>query len=234
VIDANRLSGLLSDYDISLSSEQYRQLDIYAQMLVDWNERMNLTAITDPAEMEIKHFLDSLLAAKHFSGTEKVIDVGTGAGFPGMVLKIAHPELDLYLLDSLDKRLCFLEAVSNAIGAPCRLIHARAEDAGHFPELRDSFDVATARAVAPMNVLCEFCLPFVRPGGRFVALKGAAADDELGSAGNALNELCGEVSEQHSCSLPDGSSREIVVISKTVSTPDRYPRRAPAIKKKPL
>lgn len=234
MINSERLAGMLAGYDITLTAEQYRKLDVYAQMLVEWNEKMNLTAITSPEEIEIRHFLDSLLAARHLKEGERVIDVGTGAGFPGMVLKIARPDIELCLLDSLDKRLTFLEAVANAIDAPCQLIHARAEDAGRQQEMRDSFDVATARAVAPLNVLSEFCLPFVREGGRFIALKGAAAEDELSSARKALDELCGEVTEQHSHILPDGSEREILIIFKTAPTPERYPRRAPAIKKKPL
>jgi len=234
MINIDRLSGQLAQYDISLTSDQFRKLDVYAQMLVEWNQRINLTAITDPEEIENKHFLDSLLATKHLRGDERIIDVGTGAGFPGMVLKIACPTLDLFLLDSLDKRLGFLEAVADAVDAPCNLIHARAEDAGHFDELRESFDIATARAVAPLNILCEFCLPFVRDGGRFLALKGSAAEDELQSAQNALCELSATIDSCHSYALPDSSEREILIISKTGSTPDRYPRRAPAIKKKPL
>ncbi len=234
MIDAERLAARLAEYGLTLSEEQFRQLDTYARMLVEWNEKMNLTAITEPEEIETKHFLDCLLAARLLEGNERVIDVGTGAGFPGMVLKIAHPGIKLCLLDGLDKRLTFLAAVCDEIGAECELIHARAEDAGHDSRLRERFDAATARAVAPLNVLAEFCLPFVRTGGRFIAMKGSAAADELAAAGNALRELHGNVKAAERHTLPDGSDREIIVIEKMEPTPDRYPRRAPAIKKRPL
>lgn len=234
MIDAKRLAARLGEYDIVLTDEQYQQLDRYAEMLVEWNEKMNLTAITEPEEIEIKHFLDCLLAARMLKGGEKVIDVGTGAGFPGMVLKIACPDIELTLLDSLDKRLGFLQAVCREIGVKCRTVHARAEDGGHDAALRESFDAACARAVAPLNVLSEFCLPFVRVGGRFLAMKGSAAADELSEARNAFSELGGELLQTEHYTLPDGSEREILLIEKTASTPERYPRRAPAIKKKPL
>ena len=234
MIDFARFSALLADYDITLTEHQLNQLDRYAELLVEWNKVMNLTAITEPQEIEVKHFLDCLIAAKHLKGDEKVIDVGTGAGFPGIVLKIACPNIELCLLDSLDKRLAFLDNVLNEIGADAQLVHARAEDAGHDPKLRELFDVSTARAVAPLNILCEYCLPFVRVGGRFVAMKGSAADDELNSAQNAVTETGGELSLQKDYTLPDNSERSILEITKNVPTPERYPRRAPAIKKKPL
>lgn len=234
MIDFARFAALLADYDIILTEQQLTQLDKYAEMLVEWNKVMNLTAITEPQEIETKHFLDCLIASKHFKGDEKVIDVGTGAGFPGIVLKIACPTIDLCLLDSLDKRLSFLDSVLDAIGADAQLVHARAEDAGHDPKLREAFDIGTARAVAPLNILCEYCLPFVKVGGRFVALKGSAADDELTAAQKAISETGGEFSLQKEYSLPDGSERAVLEIVKTIPTPERYPRRAPAIKKKPL
>lgn len=234
MIDFARFTALLSDYDITLTDRQLEQLDKYAELLVEWNEVMNLTAITEPQEIEIKHFLDCLIAAKHFKGDEKVIDVGTGAGFPGVVLKIACPDIELCLLDSLDKRLTFLDNVLDAIGADAQLVHARAEDAGHDPKLREKFDVSTARAVAPLNILCEYCLPFVKTGGRFISLKGSAADDELTAAEKAIAETGGVLSSQKEYTLPDGSERAIIEIDKISSTPERYPRRAPAIKKKPL
>ena len=233
MIDAARLAKRLDNYGIALNKEQYQQLDIYAQLLVEWNEKMNLTAITEPEEIENKHFLDSLQLTKHIS-SGSVIDVGTGAGFPGMVLKIACPQVELYLLDGLEKRLAFLEKVADEIGAECTLMHGRAEDAGHDPALRGSFDAATARAVAQMNVLCEYCMPFVRVGGVFAAMKGSAASEELEQAENAVALLGGVTGKGHPYLLPDGSEREIVIVNKTTETPDKYPRRAPAIKKKPL
>lgn len=235
MIDFARFTALLADYDINLTEQQLCQLDKYAEMLVEWNKVMNLTAITDPQEIETKHFLDCLIASKHLKGDESVIDVGTGAGFPGIVLKIACPGIKLCLLDSLDKRLTFLDKVLDAIGADAQLVHARAEDAGHDTKLREAFDVSTARAVAPLNILCEYCLPFVRVGGRFIAMKGSAADDELTSAQKAIAETGGEFSLQKEYTLPDDSGeRSVLEITKLSPTPERYPRRAPAIKKKPL
>lgn len=234
MIDFVSFSALLANYDIVLSEHQLKQLDRYAELLVEWNEVMNLTAITDPQEIEVKHFLDCLITSKHLNGSESIIDVGTGAGFPGVVLKIACPDIKLCLLDSLDKRLNFLDNVLKEIGASAQLIHARAEDAGHFAELRESFDAATARAVAPLNILCEYCMPFVKECGRFIALKGSAADEELTAAANAIKETGGTLTVRKDYTLPDGSERTVLEIAKTSSTPERYPRRAPAIKKKPL
>lgn len=234
MIDIVRLAKRLSEYDIYLTDEKLDKLEIYAQMLVEWNAKMNLTAITAAEDIENRHFLDSLLLTKHLKGNERLIDVGTGAGFPGMVLKIACPELDVCLLDSLDKRLVFLQAVANAVNAPCHLVHARAEDAGHFAELREKFDIATARAVAPLNVLCEICLPFVTAEGRFLAMKGSAAEDEIQASEAALASLMATVDRRFFASLPDGSERETIIIRKTGETPERYPRRAAAIKKRPL
>jgi len=234
MIDFSRFKAFLADYDLTLTDRQLEQLDIYAEMLVEWNKVMNLTAITDPQEIETKHFLDCLIASKHFKGDEKVIDVGTGAGFPGIVLKIACPSISLCLLDSLDKRLNFLDKVLDAIGADAKLVHSRAEDAGHDPRLREHFDISTARAVAPLNILCEYCLPFVREGGRFIAMKGSAADDELTAAQNAITETGGSLSLMKEYNLPDSSERAVLEIIKVSPTPKRYPRRAPAIKKKPL
>lgn len=234
MIDIVRLAKRLSEYDIYLTDEKLGKLEIYAQMLVEWNAKMNLTAITAAEDIENRHFLDSLLLTKHLKGNEHLIDVGTGAGFPGMVLKIACPELDVCLLDSLDKRLVFLQAVANAVNAPCHLVHARAEDAGHFAELRGKFDIATARAVAPLNVLCEICLPFVTAEGRFLAMKGQAAEDEIQASEAALASLMATVDGRFFTSLPDGSERETIIIRKTGETPERYPRRAAAIKKRPL
>lgn len=234
MIDFARFLALLADYDIVLTAHQLEQLNRYAELLVEWNEVMNLTAITDPQEIEIKHFLDCLIAAKHLNGSERLIDVGTGAGFPGVVLKIAHPNIELCLLDSLDKRLGFLDRVLKEIGASAQLMHARAEDAGHSAELRESFDASTARAVAPLNILCEYCMPFVKEGGKFIALKGSAAEEELAAAENALHETGGTLTNRKDYTLPDGSERTVFEITKTAPTPERYPRRAPAIKKKPL
>ncbi len=233
MIDSRRLQNRLEKHGIMLTDRQLEQLDIYARLLVEWNEKINLTAITEPEEIENKHFLDSLLLTKQIS-RGRVIDVGTGAGFPGMVLKIACPQVELFLLDGLEKRLRFLDKVKREIGVECETMHGRAEDAGHMPELREQFDYATARAVAPLNVLSEFCLPFVRIGGSFCAMKGGSAADETEQAANAIALLGGEIADRSSYQLPDGSEREIVTVTKTATTAEKYPRRAPVIKKKPL
>ncbi|MBQ4313787.1 MAG: 16S rRNA (guanine(527)-N(7))-methyltransferase RsmG, partial [Clostridia bacterium] len=162
MINCARMCDIAAKYDVLLGDNQLSQLDTYAKLLVSWNEVMNLTAITQAEEIEEKHFLDCLLAARFINDGASIIDVGTGAGFPGMVLKIAQPSIRLTLLDSLDKRLGFLREVCDEIGADAEFLHLRAEEAGRLPEHREQYDIATARAVAPLNVLAEFCLPLVK------------------------------------------------------------------------
>lgn len=234
MIDKERLLNKSAAYDISLSDNQLNQLGIYAEMLVDWNSRMNLTAITEPEEIETKHFLDCLLASRLITENDNVADVGTGAGFPGMVMKIFCPKAEITLIDSLEKRLGFLENVAAELRLNVRCIHGRAEDVGHAGSLRQSFSVTTARAVAPLNVLAEYCLPLTAVGGRMIAMKGKTAEDEINAASIAIELLGGKLENEYSFTLPDNSERDIVVIRKISNTPDKYPRRAPVIKKKPL
>ena len=166
------LKNYIPEHAEPLSEEQYAQLERYAELLVEWNEKMNLTAITDPEGIAVKHFLDCLAYLKRANIPEgaRVADVGTGAGFPGVVLKIARPDIKLVLIDSLQKRLNFLDTVLNEIGVKATLVHARAEDAGHDKKLRESFDFVTARAVANLAVLSEYCIPLVKGGGHFIAV----------------------------------------------------------------
>ena len=234
MINKERMSKKAAAFEIELSQTQLEQLDIYARMLVKWNEIMNLTAITEPEEIETKHFLDCILTADLYNDDDSVADVGTGAGFPGMVLKIMRPNMRITLIDSLEKRLNFLNNVASELGLKIKCIHGRAEDVGHEDGLRESFTVTTARAVASMNMLAEFCLPLTMVGGRMVAMKGKTADDELKLAENALNILGGTIESERSLILPDNSERQIIVVKKSFATPEKYPRRAPAIKKKPL
>lgn len=234
MIDRDRLINKTAPYDIRLSEKQLNQLDMYAEMLIEWNSRMNLTAITEPEEIETKHFLDCLLAANLITKDDNVADVGTGAGFPGMIMKIFCPEAKITLIDSLDKRLGFLENVADELELSVRCIHGRAEDVGHVDLLRQSFTVTTARAVAPLNVLAEFCLPLTAVGGRMIAMKGRTAEDEIYAASDAIKLLGGIIENEYSFTLPDNSERDIVVIRKVSDTPEKYPRRAPVIKKKPL
>ncbi len=243
MIDKALLCELASEYGVTVDETACAKLDRYAELLVEWNEKMNLTAITDPIGITVKHFADSLAALPLLPEKQGIslIDVGTGAGFPGIPLAIVRPDIKLTLLDSLNKRLVFLEAVCDELGIPVQRIHARAEEGGRKPELRDSFDVATARAVAALPVLLEYCLPFVRPGGCFLALKGPDSDEEHRASGNALSRLCGKTVGVHKLLLPkqphDGleqQERRVFVFEKTAPTPPAYPRASAKIAKAPL
>ena len=178
---------------LPISDDIKEKLCVYADMLCDWNEKINLTAITDPEGIAVKHFLDSMMIFKYaeIPVGASVIDVGTGAGFPGVVMKIVRPDIKLTLLDSLAKRINFLNELCQALNIEVTTVHSRAEDVPNG--LRESFDIATARAVANMRVLSEYCMPYVKVGGSFVALKGAAASEELNEAKGAIKVLGGEL-----------------------------------------
>ena len=216
----------------------------YAEMLVAANARTNLTRIVDPAGIAVRHFLDSLtvlLAYPDLSEGARLADIGTGAGVPGLPLKIVRPDLDLTLIDSLGKRLTFLDEVVRELGlAPVTLVHARAEDAGRDPVHRERYDLVTARAVATLPILLEWCAPLVRVGGRFVALKSADMDAERDAARNALPILGVRLVRDLSLALPpetpDGEpqGRRVLVYERTRPTPPRFPRRPAEIKAKPL
>jgi 16S rRNA (guanine527-N7)-methyltransferase len=227
---------ITKNYGFDLTEEQIDRFDRYAEYLVEWNEKINLTAITDPKEICIKHFLDSLLFFKAVSLPEKasLIDVGTGAGFPSVPCKIVRPDLSLTLLDSLNKRIQFLSGLSDHLGIETKCIHSRAEDGGKSIDLREKFDYATARAVAHLRELSEYCLPFVKPGGYFIALKGYEIEQELEEAKKAIKLLGGEIKEVKKYELPEENRRGIVVIQKISQTPTKYPRMAAKIKKQPI
>ena len=230
------LTDTLSAFDIVLTENQLAQLNQYYELLIEWNEKMNLTALTAPEDVALKHFADSLTLLKYCEVEEgaSVIDVGTGAGFPGMVIKIARPDIQLTLLDSLQKRLGFLDEVCNELGFDdVELIHSRAED-GSRTELRDSFDIAVSRAVASLNTLCEYDMPYVKVDGRFIAMKGKEAQDEMAAAENAIHTLGGELLQKHDFILGEAGERSIIEIKKIAATPDSYPRRSKHIKNKPL
>lgn len=227
----------ISEYSINLSSEQLNQLERYYELLAEWNQKMNLTAITDPEGVAVKHFADSLSVLKYLElpKNSSVIDVGTGAGFPGVVLKITRPDIKLTLLDSLNKRLTFLDAVLTEIGLDSELVHARAEEGGQNLKFRESYDFAISRAVAQLNVLSEYCLPYVRLSGSFIAMKGANADTEIQNAKKAIGILGGKISAVHKFELAGNcGERNIIVIEKNRPTPDRYPRPNGKIKSSPL
>lgn len=221
---------------VELDDTALERFKIYYEMLVDYNTRMNLTAITEENEVIVKHFCDSLwlLRCKELKKGVSVIDVGTGAGFPGVALLIARPDIKLTLLDGLQKRLTFLRDVLDKIALDAEIVHARAEEASQTEKYREKFDVATSRAVARLNVLCEYCLPYVKKGGAFLALKGPAADDEMSESVKAIKLLGGQVKSCDPYLLSDDSNRSLVIINKTSQTPKKYPRHNSQIKKKPL
>ena len=224
------------DVDATLAE----RLDIYARLLVEWNEKMNLTAIVHPTDIAIKHFSDSLSAAPLLpEGAFSLIDVGTGAGFPGLPLAMFRPACKLPRLDSLNTRLVFLQEVCKAVGVQAEFLHLRAEDGGKNPALREQFDVATARAVGALPLLCEYCLPYVKVGGRFLALKGPTGEEESEKSRRAMAQLGGKVKEVKKLYLPADSKgetgeRQIFFIDKCAHTPPKFPRPAAKIAKNPL
>lgn len=230
------LERCAAQMEISLTEGQLRQFEVYAALLLDWNTRMNLTAITAPEEIAVKHFLDSLILLKYTELPENaaMIDVGTGAGFPGLPLKIARPDLRLTLLDSSSKRVGFLQAVAEELGLKAECIHGRAEELGAMPGYRGRYDLATARAVAALPVLCEYCLPFVKRGGVFAALKGPGIGEEAAGAKAAIRILGGRVEAIKELELPNQNRRAIVLVQKISQTPPEYPRSHAKIAKKPL
>ncbi|MDP4133054.1 MAG: 16S rRNA (guanine(527)-N(7))-methyltransferase RsmG [Bacillota bacterium] len=224
-------------FGINLSLFEEEQFKKYAELLLQYNKVVNLTAITDLPEIEEKHFLDSVctLSAKEFKENAKVIDVGSGAGFPGLPIKIARPDLEVILLDSLKKRVEFLEAVIKELNLKnIEAIHMRAEDAGSDLLYREKFDVAVSRAVADLSVLTEYCLPFVKVGGTFIALKGPKPEEEIDRAQKAISLLGGEFEEKIPIILPDGIAHSLIIIRKLRQAPANYPRKAGKPTKKPL
>jgi 16S rRNA (guanine527-N7)-methyltransferase len=236
----DNIEAILTEHEgalnLKFTPEQTANFQTYMELLVEWNEKINLTAITEPKEVAVKHFLDSLtvLNAVNIKSGSRVIDVGTGAGFPGIPLKIMRPDMELTLLDSLNKRLIFLKEVCTALKIDASLVHARAEEGGRQKQLREKFDIATARAVAPLNLLCEYCLPFLKVGGLFVAMKGPNCTDEVKNAKKAISLLGCELTEQKELVLPDNSGRTLILIKKIKTTPDIYPRHGSKISKYPL
>lgn len=225
-----------ADFGVNIDKETDERLRIYAKALIEWNEKINLTAITEPTEVVYKHFYDCILFLKNIEIKEgaRIVDVGTGAGFPGMVLKIVRPDIQLTLLDSLNKRLVFLEDVLKRVGLDAELLHSRAEETGSNKEYRESFDIATARAVAPMNVLCEYCLPLVKKDGVFVAMKGPGITEENENAKNALKLCGGEIVSVYTETLTGSEQRNFCLVKKISQTPTKYPRIGKKISKQPL
>lgn len=234
----NRLTALLEQEGIQCPANLGQQLLRFEEKLLETNQVMNLTAITEPEEMMKKHYWDSIypLAKGIFPEGATVVDVGCGAGFPSLPLKMAAPHLKMTLLDSLQKRLGFIDGVITELGLQeIQTHHARAEDAGRDPALRGSFDIAVSRAVAELSKLCEYCLPLVKTGGALIAYKGATAEEELERAQNAIRVLGGKVEQVFHYTLPgEEDKRAILVIRKANGTPKQYPRNPKQIKERPL
>ncbi len=221
---------------LDLDEKMIDNLEKYASLLKDWNNKINLTAITDDEGIATKHFLDSLTALCTDKVQGRVIDVGTGAGFPGLVLKIAKPQIELTLLDSLNKRIKFLEEVAKELGIDgVNMVHSRAEDGGANREYRAAFDTVVSRAVANLKVLSEWCLPFLKVGGYFLALKGPLAQEELNEAKRAITILGGEVEGVYEANIPfTDLSHKIIIIKKVRQTPIKYPRKPGIATKIPI
>lgn len=236
MINKDFLQSALAKYEIDITQMQLDQFDLYAKLLVEWNEKINLTSITDPDEIVIKHFVDSLLLlrAANLPQGASLIDVGTGAGFPSTPLAILRGDLQITQLDSLNKRILFLQEVSDQLGLPIKTVHLRAEEGGKSAEFREKYDYATARAVANLQTLSEYCIPFVKPGGFFIALKGIEIEEELCSAKRAIQTLRAQLEGVKKLQLPNQDGRSIVLIKKISQTPQKYPRMQGKIKKNPL
>jgi len=234
----NLLKQGCDELNIPITDEGLNNFIKYMELLIDWNKKINLTAITDPEEIITKHFLDSItpVSAGLIEKNASVIDVGCGAGFPGLPIKLVRNDIKLTLLDSLAKRLNFINSVLKDTNTEdVTLVHSRAEDGGQNPGYREKFDVALSRAVANMSVLIEYCLPYVKVGGIFIALKGPSVGDELEESGNALSKLGGEIKEVIKVCVPfTNLSHNIVVIKKVKPCPKIYPRKAGTPSKKPL
>ncbi|HIY31275.1 MAG TPA: 16S rRNA (guanine(527)-N(7))-methyltransferase RsmG [Candidatus Mediterraneibacter avicola] len=234
----NKFDNELEKMNIRLTDDQKSQFDLYYELLIEWNRVMNLTGITDYDEVNLKHFTDSLTISRiiDMAQINTLIDVGTGAGFPGIPIKIAFPHIKVYLLDSLNKRIKFLNEVIKKLGLKnIYAFHGRAEDFAKDRQYREKFDVCVSRAVANLSTLSEYCIPFVKTGGYFVSYKGGDSDEEVVRSENAITLLGGEIENTDRFFLPDTDmGRTLIKIRKRKSTPNRYPRKAGIPSKEPL
>ncbi|WP_096202888.1 16S rRNA (guanine(527)-N(7))-methyltransferase RsmG [Bacillus sp. FJAT-45350] len=234
-----QFQGMLEEKGIQLSPQQLEQFDLYFKTLVEWNEKMNLTALTEENDVYLKHFYDSISASFYYDFTKpmSIIDVGAGAGFPSIPIKICFPHLQVNIVDSLNKRIGFLEHLSKTLGLEdVHFYHDRAETFGQNKDHRGRYDVVIARAVARMPVLAELCLPLVKTNGTWIAMKGAGASEELSDAKKALTIVGGgEVVKDEHFQLPiEESARHIIIINKTKPTPKKYPRKPGTPNKQPI
>lgn len=235
-VSRETLLAAVKPLNISLDEKMLSDFEAFAERLVETNKSLNLTAITDPEGIAVKHFADSLavLAAADIPEASKILDVGTGAGFPSVPLMIARRDLKMTVLDSTAKKLKFVEESANSLGLYPEVIHTRAEELGKKPGYRESFDFVTARAVANLRELSEYCLPFVKIGGLFLAMKGPLAGEELEGAKKAVKLLGGKIEKVFSSDLADENERNIILIRKISQTPPKYPRASAQIAKKPI
>lgn len=226
------------DLDIDLNEIEINRFSKYKELLKDWNNKINITAITDDEEIDTKHFLDSLtpFVTDIFNGNKKVIDIGTGGGFPGIPLKIVNQDLHVTLLDSLNKRIIFLNEVIKELGLEgIEAIHGRAEELSIKPAYREQYDICVSRAVASLDTLCEYCIPFVKVGGYFISMKGPDIDDELKLSKNAIKELGGRVVDTKFVQIPETNiTHSLIIIEKIRQTPTKYPRGGGKPRKNPL
>lgn len=232
----NKLKEQAEQIEVQLNKQQLEKFYSYMNLLIEWNEKINLTAIIEPEEIIQKHFVDSLTISKYVGDNDSIIDVGTGAGFPGIPLKIAKESTNITLLDALNKRLNFLNEVINQNDLKnIQTIHFRAEEVGKNKTYREKFDVATSRAVAALNILAEYMLPLVKVGGKCICMKGSNVAEEIENSKNAIKILGGEIEKIEEFKLPNSDiNRTIVIIKKVKETPVKYPRKAGTPAKEPL
>lgn len=236
IINKELLKSNAASLGVELNDAALEKFDTLAQLLIEQNKTMNLTAITDPDEVVIKHFADSvsLFSAVIPEENAKILDLGTGAGFPGIPLLIARPDIRLTMVDSTAKKLRYVADTVEKLGLEAEVLHARAEEAGKNPEYREKYGIVCSRAVAALNVLSEYCLPFVKVGGVFVAMKGAKAEEEITDAKKAIGILGGKIIDKKTFTLSDGGERTLIIIKKISQTSPKYPRVSAQISKKPL
>ena len=231
-----KLKSELNDLNLMFHEKQLDQFYNYMNILLEENEKINLTAITDPEEIITKHFIDSLTIYKYIGNASKIIDIGTGAGFPGIPLKIINPNLNITLVDSLNKRINFINKVKNYLNLTnINVIHARAEELAKQIKYREKYDIATSRAVASLNVLLEYLMPYVKIGGKCICMKGSNIDEELKESTKAIQILGGKIEKIEKITLPNTDiKRNIIIIKKEKQTPNSYPRKAGIPSKKPI
>lgn len=231
-----KMQTYLEELSIMFTEEQYKKFYIYMNLLLEWNEKINLTAITDKEEIILKHFIDSLTISKYIEKNSKLIDVGTGAGFPGIPIKIYRDDVEITLLDSLNKRVNFLNTVIKELNLEKIVaVHGRAEEIGKNKNYREKFDVSTSRAVANLSTLSEYLIPFVKEGGIIISMKGDSIDEEQEEAKRAIKVLGAKLKKVEKFKLPNSDiKRSIVILKKVSKTPMKYPRKPGTPAKEPI